>query len=207
MYGTQGSDSMTKDTSLMRLDALQEVVNIGGGNAATSLAQLIGNPVDMDVPTIEMMDYEQVFTDIRAEDEVVRAVMMRLLGKEEGIFLFVTNPGDAEKLAKMMMPEGIDITSEIIDSAEKELVNILVNSFLNAVMQMIDVHLITSVPMMAEDMFGSILSSVYLEQEQYDNQILILKNKFSSLGHKIEGSLYFVPKPGVLELLLERLGV
>jgi chemotaxis protein CheC len=107
----------------------------------------------------------------------------------------------------MMMPEGIDLSQEIIDSAEKELVNILVNSFLNAIMKMIDVHLITSVPMMTEDMFGSIISSVYMEEEQFDPEILILKNEFYSLGHKIEGSLYFVPKPGVLEKLLNQLGV
>lgn len=198
---------MTDDSSLMRYDALQEIVNIGGGNAATSLASLIDKPVDMAVPTIEVMEYAEVFEEIRPEDEIVRAVLMKLLGNEEGIFLFITDPEDAEKLARMMMPEGINITSDIIDSAEKELVNILVNSFLNAVMKMVDVNLITSTPIMAEDMFGSILSSVYMEQEQFDHKILILKNEFSSLGHKIEGSLYFVPKPGVLELLLEELGV
>lgn len=198
---------MTEDSSLMRYDALQEVVNIGGGNAATSLAQLIGKPVEMDVPVIEVMEYEEVFLSIRPEEDIVRAVVMNLLGNEEGVFLFITDPKDAEKLAIMMMPEGIEITQEIIDSAEKELVNILVNSFLNAIMKLIDVDLVTSIPLMAEDMFGSILSSVYMQQEQFDHQILILKNQFSSLGHKIEGSLYFVPKPGVLELLLKQLGV
>jgi chemotaxis protein CheC len=196
----------TEDNSLLRYDALQEVVNIGGGNAATSLSQLIGKKVDMDVPTIDILEYEEVFQKIRSEDEVVRAVLMKLLGGE-GSFLFVTEPTDAENLAKMMMPEGIDLSQEIIDSAEKELVNILVNSFLNAIMKMIDVHLITSVPMMTEDMFGSIISSVYMEEEQFDPEILILKNEFYSLGHKIEGSLYFVPKPGVLEKLLNQLGV
>jgi chemotaxis protein CheC len=196
----------TEDNSLLRYDALQEVVNIGGGNAATSLSQLIEKKVDMDVPTIDILEYEEVFQKIRSEDEVVRAVLMKLLGGE-GSFLFVTEPTDAENLAKMMMPEGIDLSQEIIDSAEKELVNILVNSFLNAIMKMIDVHLITSVPMMTEDMFGSIISSVYMEEEQFDPEILILKNEFYSLGHKIEGSLYFVPKPGVLEKLLNQLGV
>lgn len=194
-------------SSLLRYDALQEVVNIGGGNAATSLSQLIDKPVNMMVPTIDIMNYEEVFEKLRPEDDIVRAVLMKLLGEHEGVFLFITNPKDAEKLVEMMIPEGIDLSQEIIDSAEKEVVNILVNSFTNAIMKMINVQVLTSVPIMVEDMFGSILSSVYLEQEQFEDSVLILKNEFYSLGNKIEGSLYFVPKPGVLEKLLKKLGV
>lgn len=198
---------MTDNSSLLRYDALQEIVNIGGGNAATSLSQLIDRPVEMEVPIIEIMDYEEVFTKICPEAEIVRAVVMKLLGNEEGLFLFIINPEDAEQLARMMMPEGIEMTQELIDSAEKELVNIFVHSFINAVMKMIDVHLIPSVPLMVEDMFGSILTTAYMEQDQFEQQLIIVKNQFSSLGHNIKGSLYFVPKPGVLELLLEQLGV
>ncbi|WP_208560880.1 chemotaxis protein CheC [Marinilactibacillus kalidii] len=200
---------MTPDDSLLRLDALQELVNIGGGNAATSLSKLIDRKVEMDVPTLEIMDYDEVFQKIRGEEEVVKAVLMNALGDEEeyGIFLFVVDPSDADQLASMIMPEGIELTDELIDSSISELVNILVHSFITAVMKVIDTMIISTVPIMLEDMFGSIVSSVYMEQEQYDQNIFIIKNEFYSLGHKIEGSLYFVPKPGVLELLLRHLGV
>ncbi|WP_027108647.1 chemotaxis protein CheC [Lacticigenium naphthae] len=194
------------DQQAMRLDALQEIVNIGGGNAATSLSQLINKSVQMDIPTIEFMEYEKVYETICSEDEQVRAILMKLLG-QEGVFLFVLSPDDAVKIADMVLPESVEASEELVDSANKELVNILVNSFLNALNKMLGVDLIASVPVAAQDMFGSILSSVYIEQEQYDSQIFIIKNEFYSDGNKIEGALYFVPKPGVLEKLFETLGL
>lgn len=199
---------MTQDGHLFRLDALQEIINIGGGNAATSLSKLIERKVEMEVPTLEIMEYDQIYQKIRKEDEVVKAVLMNLIGDEEyGVFLFVANPANAEKLAQMITPNGVELTNELIDSAVSEIVNILVHSFMTAIMKIIDIKMVSTVPIMAEDMFGSIISSVYMEQEQYDQQILIIKNEYYSLGHKIEGSLYFVPKPGVLELLLQQLGL
>ncbi|MFL2125357.1 chemotaxis protein CheC [Marinilactibacillus psychrotolerans] len=199
---------MTQDGHLFRLDALQEIINIGGGNAATSLSKLIERKVEMEVPTLEIMEYDQIYQKIRKEDEVVKAVLMNLIGdREYGVFLFVANPANAEKLAQLITPAEVELTDELIDSAVNEIVNIIVHSFMTAIMKIIDIKMVSSVPIMAEDMFGSIISSVYMEQEQYDQQILIIKNEYYSLGHKIEGSLYFVPRPGVLELLLQQLGL
>ncbi|MFL2121178.1 chemotaxis protein CheC [Marinilactibacillus psychrotolerans] len=199
---------MTQDEYLFRFDALQEIINIGGGNAATSLSKLIERKVEMEVPTLEIMEYDQIYQEIRKEDEVVKAVLMNLVGdREYGVFLFVANPANAEKLAQLITPAEVELTDELIDSAVNEIVNIIVHSFMTAIMKIIDIKMVSSVPIMAEDMFGSIISSVYMEQEQYDQQILIIKNEYYSLGHKIEGSLYFVPRPGVLELLLQQLGL
>lgn len=199
---------MTQDEYLFRFDALQEIINIGGGNAATSLSKLIERKVEMEVPTLEIMEYDQIYQEIRKEDEVVKAVLMNLVGdREYGVFLFVANPANAEKLAQLITPDEVELTDELIDSAVNEIVNIIVHSFMTAIMKIIDIKMVSSVPIMAEDMFGSIISSVYMEQEQYDQQILIIKNEYYSLGHKIEGSLYFVPRPGVLELLLQQLGL
>ncbi len=74
-------------------------------------------------------------------------------------------------------------------------------------MKLMDANLITSVPIIIEDMFGAIMSSVYLEQNQYDDSIMIIKNEFYYLGDRLESSLYFVPKPGIIEKMLTALTV
>ncbi|WP_249323150.1 chemotaxis protein CheC [Wansuia hejianensis] len=191
----------------LQIDIIKELVNIGGGNAATSISQLISKPVNMTVPIIEILDYNQVYENIMMEDQMVNAVVTRMLGDAEGIFLFIVNDETADNLANMMMPEGIEQTMEIRDSAIKELVNTLVSSFLNATSKEIGRSLISSVPLLTKDMFGAILSSVYIESGQYDEDIMIIKNEFSYLGEKIESSLYFVPNPGVLEKLFKIIGV
>ena len=40
----------------MQLSAIQEIANIGTGNAATALSQMIGASVDIDPPEAEFVD-------------------------------------------------------------------------------------------------------------------------------------------------------
>lgn len=40
----------------MQLDMLREIGNIGTGNAATSLAQMLMRPVNIRVPSINILD-------------------------------------------------------------------------------------------------------------------------------------------------------
>lgn len=191
----------------LEIDCLREVANIGGGNAATSLSKLLDKRIDMTVPIIEVLSYDEVYRDIMAEDKIVNSVIMNMLGDGEGIFVFVASIEATDLLAKMMMQSEEDMSEEIKNSALVELVNITVSSFLNAVSKMIDANIITSIPIQITDMFGAVLSSVYMESEQYDENIMIIKNEFSYNGKKIETSLYFVPRPGVLEKLFKILGV
>lgn len=193
--------------SATELDVLKEVINIGGGHAATSLSQLIDKPVHMTVPVIEMMDYAAVFEQIMPEETVIKAIIVRMMGDAEGVFLFTVDQQFSKDLIAMMLPKNTPYSEAMADSALQELVNILVNSFLNAVMKLIDRNLITSVPIMIEDMFGAIMSSAYMEQSQYDDSIMIIKNEFYYLGDRLESSLYFIPKPGIIEKMLTALTV
>ncbi|GAA0368991.1 chemotaxis protein CheC [Alkalibacterium iburiense] len=198
---------MVNEKQLLRYDALQEIANIGGGHAATSLSKMIGKRVGMDVPFLRLLPYDEVFAGIQSDETVVRAVLSEVVGQEYGVFLFVIPLDESDKLAELLLPEEVAIDFELANSAIKELSNILVQSFLQAVMQMINKPLIASLPSLTVDLFGSILSSVYMEQYQFSDEIFIMKNKFYSMGHVIEGSLYFVPKPTVLEKLLDELGI
>lgn len=191
----------------LQLDVIKELANIGGGNAASSISKLIEKPVDMYVPTVELLAYEEVYNNIMSEDSLVNGILIRMSGAGEGVFLFIIKDQVSEDLVKMMIPMDIDTSEEMCHSAMKELVNIVVTSFLNAVSKMIDVRLMSSVPLHIRDMFGAILTSLYIEEEQYDDNIMVIKNEFVYQGDRLESSLYFVPRPGVLDSLFRKLGV
>lgn len=195
---------MTISTEYYIRSAIKEIVNIGGGNAATSLSALINQPVRMDVPTLELMEYEEIFKTIRAEDTAVKVVLIRLRDGE-GSFIFVVEPEHAQELAKMMISTDAGISDDLVDSAVTELVNILVNSFLNATMKILNKNLTASVPVVTVDMFGSVLTSLYMEQSYFDSKIIIVKNEFWSMGKKIEGSLYFVPDQEFVQEVIEEI--
>lgn len=195
------------DYNTLQLDMLKELANIGGGNAATSISQLIGKPVNMNVPTIEILNYNEVYQNIMSEDEMVIAVSSRLIGDGEGNFLFVCKKDVSQSIVDIMLTEGMERTEEISYSVIRELVNILVGSYINAISKLINVNLVSSVPALAVDMFGAILSSAYIESGQYDENIMIIKNEFIHQGDKIESDLYFIPKPGVIDSLLNMIAI
>ncbi len=191
----------------IQLDAMREIINIGGGNAATSISQWINKPVTMEVPTIEIYAYDELFNSIMAEDQLVYAVTTQMIGNAGGVFLFTLTAASAELITDMMLPYGIEKTEELMASEIKELVNVLVNSFLNAVGRLLDLNLLSSLPHLIIDMFGAVISSLYMEFDQYDEQIMIIKNEFFYQGNKMEASLYFIPKTGVLNQLFLSLGI
>lgn len=190
-----------------QMDAMKELANVGGGNAATALSQMVYKPIGMDVPTIEILDYNEVFERMMPEDEFVVAVTMRMMGDGSGNFLFVCTEENAEKLVEMMLPNGLEGNEEVAYSAIVELVNILVTSYLNAISKLLDVSLISSVPVLVADMFGAILSSAYMETEQFDENVMIIRNEFLYKGTRVDSSLYFIPRPGVLDGLFKLIGV
>ena len=49
----------TQPYSDVQLDALRELANIGSGQAAASLSQLLGRPVDISVPTAAALPLEE----------------------------------------------------------------------------------------------------------------------------------------------------
>lgn len=196
-----------REFSPMELDVIKELANIGGGNAATAISQLVGKFINMSVPTIEILDYNEVYGKIMNEDQPVVAVSMRMMGTGSGNFLFVCTEENAEKLVKMMLPPDFPLDEEMEYSALSELVNIVVTSYLNALSRMLDINLISSVPAITVDMFGAILSYAYMESEQYDDQVMIIKNEFLYDGAKVDSALYFIPRPGVLASLFKIIGV
>ena len=194
--------------SQLELDIIQEIANIGGGNAASSISKLIDKPVTMTVPIAKILNYEEVYNNIMAEDIMVNAILVNMTGELDGKFLFISTDEVKDSLVKMMLPDGAEVINEEISaSAMDELVNILVKSFVNAISKMVEKTLITSVPLHLRDMFGAVFSSVYIDTEQYDTNVMIIKNEFLYQGDKLESSLYFVPKPGVLQKMFKYLGI
>ena len=193
--------------TVLQVDVLKELANIGGGNAATSISSLIDKPISMSVPRVESLHYEDVFNNIMEEDAMVNAILMKMMGDAKGYFLFVATQKDSEDLINMMLPDSSTLDEEVGQSALKELVNILVNSYLNAISKIVRTNLLATVPLFTMDMFGAVLSSVYMEAEQYDEYVMIINNEFNYNNDKIEGSLYFISEPGVLDRLFNMIGI
>ncbi len=45
----------------IQIDALKEIINIGGGNAATSMSEITGRSISVKIPRVEVLSYSEIF--------------------------------------------------------------------------------------------------------------------------------------------------
>ncbi len=190
----------------LQLDGLKEIINIGGGHAATSISMMVNRKIDMRVPEVEILSYEKLYQQLLAENEEVYAVVSQILGDVRGVFLFVlTNPA-ADKMTEFMVGT-TEFDEEVKASAVNELTNIVSNSFLGAIGKFLGNQLISSLPIIQYDYFGAIISSVYMALNQFDDQIMVIRNEFTYDEDRLEASLFFIPETGGIEKILTTLGI
>ena len=194
------------ELNAMQLDVLQEVGNIGAGNAATALSQLLNEKVDMTVPAVKIIPFDDIFSKIGVE-EVVLGVIVRVLGDIPGNILFTLEKEAALKIISKLTGEEQELISDLGNSALCEIGNIISSSFMNAIARLTNLTLMPSVPAVALDMMGAILSTTFIESGQFDEYVLDLETQFLQENEKLSGHFYYIPMPGSLEKILNSLGV
>jgi chemotaxis protein CheC len=203
------------DFSPLHLDAIREVVNIGAGNAATALSEMLGKPVVMGVPDVELVSIYEVSEHFGPPEDFVAAVYTHGEGTFPCNLIFIQDEEAAQGMVDAMFisrmnTDGRDFPPEMRDSALSELGNIILSSFLNAVSRMIGSESISiSVPGVAHDMLGAILEFVASIFAQSGELALLVNTtlKLDQEGTDIKGNIMMVPDPGALEILLSKLGV
>lgn len=191
----------------LEMDALKEIINIGGGNAATSISQLVDQRVDMHVPEVAIRTYNELYDNLWQDDQEVYAVACPIEGDIDGIFLFIMSKQAAEQMTGWLTATTDTLPEELKISAMQELTNIVSNSFLTAITKFLGVNLYGALPTTSLDYFGAIISSIYLAYDQYDEQVLCIRNEFTYNDEALDTSLFLVPGMGALETLFQSLGL
>lgn len=189
-----------------QLDALREVSNIGAGNSATALSILLGTKIDMSVPNMNLIAFDELFNSYK-ENEVI-AVLVKVLDDIEGSILYVFDSAVALNIiSKMTLTEENELT-EMGVSVIGEIGNIIASSFMNSIADFTGLKATASVPAVVNDMISAILVSTFMETGQYQDYVLDIETLFMGEDeNNTEGHLYFIPAPGSLEKILESLGI
>jgi chemotaxis protein CheC len=192
--------------SALQLDALKEVSNIGAGNAATALSVMIGRKVDMTVPAVNIVRLEDIVEE-NGECEVAGTVV-RVLGDIAGNILLVFEKPTAENIIEKLVGSRQSPESEMGSSVLCEIANIISASYMNSIAQLTDLAILPSVPATSYDMLGAILTTTFIESNQYDEYILDIETVFLDDTEKnIGGHFYYIPMPGSLEKILKSIGI
>jgi chemotaxis protein CheC len=190
-------------------DALREIGNIGSGHAATALSTLLQRRIDMSVPEVWAVPFEQVAAIVGSLDSPQAVIYVKVEGEAPGkaVFFFPVESAEIVVQALFGRSESVDIYfDEMAQSALKEVGNILVSSFLIALTQFSGIPLQPSVPALAVDMIGASLDAIFLEEGVLDDTVLFIDTQLTGIP-KIEGQFIFLPDEGSLNKLLGALGL
>lgn len=193
--------------SPVQLDALKEVSNIGTGNAATALSQLLNKKIDMSVPSVNIIPMSELFNEI-GEEKLAVGVIVRVLGDAPGNILFVFDKDTALGIVESLTGQKDETLTDMSSSVLCEIGNIISGSYMNAIFKLTNLVMTPSVPAVTYDMLGAMLSTTFIESGQYDDNVLDFETVFLQDKEKnINGHFYYIPVPGSLEKILNSLGI
>ena len=196
--------------SSLYIDILKESGNIGAGNAATSLAKMIEKRIDMNVPVVRILEISEV-TDILGGAEIpVIGILIGVSGEIKGTMMFILELEAAYALVNILMGkplESRDEFSEIEYSALREVGNILSSSYLSALSTLTNLKVVPTVPDLAVDMAGAILSVPAIEFGKVGDTVLYIETEFYQGTEKVVGDFFLILEVDSYEILLKALGV
>lgn len=202
--------SRYEDMNEMEKDILKEIGSIGGGNAATALSSLLSAKVNMLVPRVEILEFNEALDKLGDPEEVVAAVMVEMTGEVEGIMLF-TAPGEFtdEVVFRMLGKAKVSLMEldEIDISVLTEIGNIVISSYINALSALTGVAVELSVPQLAVNMLGGIMSLPMAMMGQHSDRIMMVTGEFDIDGKALKSGMLLLPDVKSLNILMKKLGV
>ncbi|MFP4402860.1 MAG: chemotaxis protein CheC [Nanoarchaeota archaeon] len=178
------------------LEALKELGNIGIGNAAIALSKILDKKVNMSIPDTSFIPITTFSDHFGGPDSIVMTIFSPILGELSGETLFIFSQQSGKGLVDLMMGNEpgntVNELDEMGESAFKEMANIFVGTYLNAISDMMNIKLLPGVPIVATDMVESILNIFLLKNGEYADNILCSKANISIDGHKVDGDFIFL---------------
>lgn len=198
------------DLTPVAIDCLKEIGNIGSGCAASALSTMLGKAVNMRVPDVCVLDYQQVIDAMGGPEKVITGILVRLRGDIKGMIMFLLEDSFAKVvLSTFMQAEDVRVISlgETEMSAIKEMGNIMAGSYLQALSQLTGLTIDMSVPSMTVDMLGAIMSVPIIEFAEVGDKVLYIDDGFVIDGVDIKSNIILIPEMESLSTLMEKLGV
>jgi len=202
-----------RELGARQLDALREVANIGAGHAATALSQMVNTRIMVDIPEIKIVRLEDVGELVGEPDEVVSAVMMRLLGDVTGRTLQIFPWRTAVQLTKVLMQQrgrafDAEEFGEVEQSALKEVGNILVGAYINALSEFMGLMLIMSPPSIAIDTAQAVLATSYLNFGEHQDYVFAVNTRLGMDSDTALGAHFLLlPDDASLRVILRALRI
>lgn len=200
----------------MHLDVLKEIGNIGASHAATSLSLLLNRKIEMFVPKVTLVSFDEMFDLAGGAERIVAGIFLRIQGDLSGSMFFVLPINSANQfIRRLIEDETFDFHAvpilEMGISAMQELGNILSGSYLSALSDFTGLKIHPTVPSLSVDMVGAIVSFGLIEISHYCDEVIVIETRIEEEGEvgqsSVDGYFFLLPDPESYITIFRSLGV
>ena len=176
------------DLTELQSEALKEILNMGAGKAAASLAALTGEHFILSVPSVSLYTVEEL-EENTMQGESNRTIMLHVGGDLRGFTSMVFSIGSARRLLSNVLEgelneEEIEILEE---SALMELGNVVVGAIVGVFANTLNLNLQFSTPTLLNGYVKDLVSAGAIGRNP---QIIVARITFVDSGGVAEG--YFI---------------
>ncbi|WP_094228395.1 chemotaxis protein CheC [Methanolobus psychrotolerans] len=190
----------------LQISALREIVNIGVGNAVTSLSKMISKEVKIEVPGLKVELIEKVPEIAGGADIIVSGVIMHLTGDVEGYIMMMLSEETTETICNIITnEENTDILDPLNQSLIEEVGHILAGSYVSSLSDFLGLNIKISPPMQTFDMLGAIIDHILIEMSTKAQHALLFDTLFMIEGNRMNGLFLTLFDPDSMDIILERI--
>ncbi len=188
-------------------DALNEIGNIGMGNATTALSQLIGKTIKVSASELTSLDPDSI-TDYEEHNKI--GAIVKIIGDLNGGFILVLDERHSEVLSNMMLARTeYENDPYMKNSVVIEVANILAGTYCTALSKFLDLSVTPSLPVLAEGSPGDLLKKCGKYLNGKVDHIIGLTALFEIEAedeyHSLSGDMYMLLDAASMKTILDRI--
>ena len=199
-----------EDLTDIHLDVLKEVGNIGSGNAAAALSTLINKNVEIQMPSVSIVPFQEAIEHTGGAEHIMASVMSRMSGGMEGMILIMMDKAFVNAITKVffnMEVHGLTNLDETVISALSEVGNIICGTYVSAIGQLTNIDVKLASPCFQVDMAGALMSVPVIEFGEVGDKLLNIDKNLVIDGQAMNAEVFLIPTIDSLETMLTKLGI
>lgn len=193
-----------------QMDVFREIGSIGNGNAITALSGILSEKISMELPEVNILEFNMAQKKIGDAEEIVGAVLVEMSGELSGLMMLILKRDFIKTMIKKVLSyekENLLDMEEMEESLLIEVGNIMLSSYISALSSLTNIQIHLSVPQFAVNMLGGILSMPMAMMGIESDQIMMITGAFSIGGEEMDSNILLLPDIRSLNVLMKKLGV
>ena len=183
------------------LDALQELINIGVGRAASLLNEMVDSHIRLKIPVVKVLTAADAYQELttRFHDQTLASVKLRFTGSFYGTASLIFPTDSASTLVAVLTGEDPSADLDAVKTGTlSEIGNIVINGVMGSLSNVLKRHLNYTLPVYLEDTLENLLLSAY----ESDSKILLAQASFTIERLEIIGDIILIFLVGTFDALI-----